>query len=209
MSYSHPMSSEEPGSDHSSLPGVHVTVDQVVAMNIRYWRKKAKLTQEQLAELVGWSGANISAAELSANEGKDKRRFDAHTLITFAIALDVPLAALFLPPEDDGISRRYLFHADPGECRPMSDLVTLAISEPADDVGPAMDAYRVRYYGAVSRYADPRRGEQLAARMKGITTAEERKARLERLAWQREALAATVGDVDQLMDAIADMESES
>lgn len=207
MSYSHPMSSEGPGSDYSSLPGVHVTIDQVVAMNIRYWRKKAKLTQEQLAELVGWSGANISAAELSANEGKDKRRFDAHTLITFAIALDVPLSALFLPPADDGISRRYLFLAD--ECRPMSDLVKLAISEPAEGVGSAMDAYRTRYFGAVSRYVDPRRAEQLAARLDGVTTAEERQIRIDRLSWQREALAAMVGDVDQLIDAIAEMGSES
>lgn len=209
MTYSQPMSPEGTGGDHSSLPGVHVTIDQLVAMNIRYWRKKAKLTQEQLAELVGWSAPNISAAELSANEGKDKRRFDAHTLVTFAAALDVPLSALFLPPEDDGISKRYLFHADPGECREMSDLVTLAISEPAEDVGPAMDAYKTRYYAAVSRYADPRRAEQLAARMKGVTTDQERKHRLDRLAWQREALAATVGDLDQIMDAIADMGSES
>lgn len=203
------MSPEGTGSDYSSLPGVHVTVDQLVAMNIRYWRKKAKLTQEELAELVGWSAPNISAAELSAREGKDKRRFDAQTLVTFAMALEVPVAALLLPPEDDGIGRRYLFQAGPGEPQQMSDLVSFVNSEPAEDETPAMDAYRTRYYAAVSRYSDPRRGEQLAARMKGVTTDQERKHRLDRLAWQREALAATVGDLDQLMEAIVDMGSES
>src|SRR5260221_186 len=111
MAYPHPM---EAVGDYSSLPGEHVSIDQVVAMNMRYWRRKAGLTQEELGERIGWTAPNVSAAEVSARARKDRRRFDAHILAALAKALGVPVAALFLPPEDDGVAKRYLFQAAPG-----------------------------------------------------------------------------------------------
>lgn len=204
MPYSQRMDSEKPAGDYSGLPGEHITIDQLVAANIRYWRRKAKLTQDELGERVGWSGANISAAELSAAADKDKRRFDAHTLVTFARALDIPVSALLLPPEDDGITKRYLFHAAPDECSPMSELVSLLISDPFGEDTEVADAYRQRYNAAVLGYLDAERGAELAAASGDLTSAESRAERLERIRWQREALAALVGDLDAIADAITD-----
>ena len=205
-----PATSEPAASDYSSLPGVHVTIDQVVAMNIRRWRKLLGITQEELAGRVGWTSTNLSAAELSAQEGKDKRRFDAHTLVTFARALEVSVPALLMPPEDDGIAKRYLFHSGAGDysdCLQMSDLVTLIISEPWDDDSSQGQAYRSRYFTMLSTYLEVGRGEALASFAGDLTTAEKRKALYDRLSWQREALAALVTDIDQTIDAVADMGS--
>lgn len=203
MPYSQPVDSGNAG-DYSSLPGEHVTVDQVVAVNVRYWRKAAGLTQKELGERIGWSHANLSAAERSAVEGKDKRRFDAHTLAALAKVLGVPIAALFLPPPDDGISKRYLFHAEPGECSQMSELATMLISDPVGDDTPVMNAYRERYLAMIMTYGDEERGGELMAHAGDLTTAAKRADRLERLRWQREALAALVSDIDRIADAIAD-----
>jgi transcriptional regulator with XRE-family HTH domain len=203
------MTHERPGDsadigDYSGLPGVHVTVDQIVARNVKLWRKLAGLTQGELGERIGWSAANVSAAELSAKDGKDRRRFDAHTLAAIAKALSVPIAALFLPPEDDGIACRYLIHADPGECSGMSELASLLISDPPDDDSPVSAAYRKRYAAVIAGYLDAERGEQLLEWSGGPGTPEEQAERLARLRWQREALAAMVGDIDAIVDAIAD-----
>src|ERR1700690_800863 len=90
-------------------PAEQVTVDQLVALNIRHWRNAAGLTQADLGGRLGWSAANVSAAERSADPARDPRRFDAQTLTEIALALGVPLAALFLPPGDDGERACYLF----------------------------------------------------------------------------------------------------
>lgn len=200
------MSSEAAG-DYSSLPGEHVSIDQVVAVNVRYWRKAAGITQDELGERIGWTAANVSAAERSAVTGKDKRRFDAHTLTALAKALGVPIAAFFLPPPDDGITKRYLFHAEPDACSQMSELATMLISDPTDDDTPAMNAYRERFMAMIMTYGDPGRGEQLIGYMEDLTTAELRETRLSRLNWQRDALAALVGDIDRIVDAIVDSRS--
>lgn len=190
-------------SDYSGLPGVHVTVDQLVAMNVRHWRRKARITQEELGDRIGWTSANVSAAERSAKDGNDKRRFDASTLVAIARALDIPIAAFFLPPEDDGISRRYLFHAEPGSCSSMAEMVSLLISDPSDDITPAMNAYRARYETVLTSYLDAERGEELAERL-GAVSERDHAGRLARLRWQREALAAMVGDIDRMVEAFAD-----
>jgi transcriptional regulator with XRE-family HTH domain len=208
VAYSQRMTSDQPAGDYSGLSGVHVTVDQVVAMNVRYWRQKAEITQQELGERIGWTAPNVSAAELSADPAKDKRRFDAQTLVSVARALRIPLAALFLPPEDDGIARRYLIDvAD--ECLGMNELAAAIVSAPDDGDGPVITAYRERYLAVLTTYGDPGRGEQLARYMEDLTTASERAERLQRLRWQREALAATVVDIDRLVDTIADMGRES
>ena len=158
-------------SDYSALPGEHVSIDQIVALNIRYWRRKAGMTQEELGERTGWSAPNISAAELSATTGKDRRRFDAHTLVTFAQALGIPLAALLMPPPDDGIARRFEYHAEPGTCSDMPVLASLLLSDPSDDDTPVMQDYRERYATMITRYLDPGRGHQLLSAAGDLSTA--------------------------------------
>ena len=91
----------------------HVTIDQIVAMNMRYWRRAAGMTQEDLGFRLGWSAANVSAAERSAEEGRDRRRFDADTLTALSLVIGVPLHAFFFPPGDDGDGKRYVFTPPP------------------------------------------------------------------------------------------------
>lgn len=203
MPYGQRMDNAAPASDYSGLPGKHVTVDQIVAGNVRRWRRTAGLTQEELGGRIGWTAANVSAAERSADPDRDKRRFDAQTLAALALAFDVPIPALFLPPPDDGLTVRYEFHANPHVCSDMAALVSLLISDPSDDVNPVMDAYRDRYMTVIATYLDAERGAQLASYLGDLTAAEERASRIQRLQWQREALVAIVGDIDGLVDAIA------
>lgn len=193
--------------ERGALPVTEVTADQIAAINIRYWRKKARLTQEQLGELIGWSGANVSAAERSADRANDKRRFDAHTLLAFAGALGIPLAALLMPPDDEGISGRYVLADGAAGVREMRELMSFLISEPADDDTDTMNAYSVRYWTLVQEYTDAKRGAELAARMEKITTEARRAERLARLAGQRHALVSLVSDIDQIAEAIAGDES--
>ena len=142
----------EPDSD---LPGVLKTVNQVVAWNIAYYRKAAGITQEQLGELAGGrSKRNISSDERSW-DGDRTREFSASELAAFADALDVPIIAFFLPPEDDGLSVRYLFqphaHAAP---LGMGDLMEKVMPDSRSN-SRAMDAYRRRMTSTVRQYMAP------------------------------------------------------
>lgn len=191
------------------LPGVHVTLNQIVSRNIAIFRKAAGMTQAELGERIGWSFRAVSAAERTWDRTDGKGRvFDADLITALAHALDVPISAFFLPPPDDGISKRYLFHVRSeggGEnCLTMRDLVWLFLSDPSDDDSPAMSAYQSRYLDALARYLPPDIGEHLAAKRGDLTAAEFRSQLLERLQAQRAALAEVIGDIDQQVDAIVD-----
>ena len=75
------------------IPAVPVTADQIVALNLRHWRRAAGMTQEEAGARLGWSDKNLSAAERSWDADRDRRRFDAQTLTEMALALGVPVAA--------------------------------------------------------------------------------------------------------------------
>src|SRR5450755_4005243 len=104
-----PVTTDETPQSGPDLPAEHVTIDQIVARNMRHWRRTAGMTQEELGARLGWSDRNVSAAELSSDEKRDRRRFDAQTLANLSLALCVPLIAFFLPPDDDGFPARYIF----------------------------------------------------------------------------------------------------
>src|SRR5580704_18026639 len=88
--------------DRAPLPERTVTVNQLVAYNMAFYRKAAGLNQEELGvRLGGWSAASVSAAERSWDSGRVKK-FDADEVAGIAAALGVPVIAGFLPPEDDG-----------------------------------------------------------------------------------------------------------
>ena len=200
----------KPGSGYTDLPGEHVTINQIVARNLAYFRKVAGLTQEELGERLGWSKVVVSAAERSW-DGKRVRQFSADDVVVIAMALDIPVTALFLPPEDDGVEHRYLFHVPDeagGEggsvCHIMHDLFLYLMSEPTDDDSPAMSAYRERYVAAVNAYLDSGRGEELIKYVEDLTTEERIVERLARLRGQYDALRGMLTDIDQLQEALAD-----
>lgn len=203
----------EQGSGYRDLPGRHVTINQVAAWNLAYFRKAAGLTQEELGARLGWSKAIVSAAERSW-DGRRVRHFSADDLISIAMALNVPVTALFLPPEDDGVDARYLFHAVNlvtgggtaalAEWSTMHDLMTYVMSEPADDDSPVMDAYRRRYVGAISTYFDDPRGAELVQYLEDLTTEERIVERLARLRGQYDALRGMLIDIDRLQEAMTE-----
>lgn len=89
-------------------------MNQVVARNIAYFRNALTLTQEELGgrleRITGkkWSKATMSAAERSWH-GNRIRSFDADDLMALSQALEVPVTALLLPPEEDGTVIDYTF----------------------------------------------------------------------------------------------------
>jgi transcriptional regulator with XRE-family HTH domain len=141
-------------SREGGVPAVVVTVDQIAALNLRYWRRAAGMTQEELGARLGWSAANVSAAERSWDGERDRRRFDAQTLAEMALALGVPLGAFFLPPRDDRTATRYLFTAGDRH-HDMGELMAFAVTPDTDDETDVMDVYRSRYREAAGRYLEP------------------------------------------------------
>jgi transcriptional regulator with XRE-family HTH domain len=137
------------------LPGVLKTVNQIVARNITYYRRAAGITQEQLGELIGGrSKRNVSSDERSW-DGGHTREFNASELAALAVALDVPVAAFFLPPEDDGSDANYMFRPhDNAEPLGMGDLMEKVMPDSRSN-SRAMDAYRRRMTAAVRDYMAP------------------------------------------------------
>lgn len=85
-----------------------VTVNQLVAYNMAYWRRHEGMTQEELGQQIAeynggepWSKANVSAAERTW-DGTRVRRFDADDIYMLARLFHVPILAMLMPPEDAG-----------------------------------------------------------------------------------------------------------
>jgi hypothetical protein len=136
----------DPATGHRGLPERRVTVNQLVAYNMAFFRKAAGLGQQDFGEPLGWSAASVSAAERSW-ESRRIKKFDADEIAQIAGALGVPLAALFLPPEDHGTAVRYVLRLPGSGLRDLGDLLPLALPAPGDD-SAVMDAYRKRVIAA-------------------------------------------------------------
>lgn len=132
-----------------------VTLDQVAAWNMAYWRKKAGLTQRELGERIGWTHAAVSEAEKTWDSG-DTRKFNAPLLLRLAAALGVPLTALLLPPEDVGA---YEITIDGGT----SALMELIMPD-LDAETPVLEAYRERVRRAALEWLKP----EFAAGISGL-----------------------------------------
>jgi hypothetical protein len=95
----------KPQSYSESHPG-QADLNEVVAYNFRVARELRGWTQEETAvalePLLGQRlpQASISAIE-RAYEGDRRREFDAHEILAFALAFDLPLIWFFLPPPKD------------------------------------------------------------------------------------------------------------
>lgn len=155
------------------LPSRDITVNMLIGYNMAYFRKAAGLTQEELGQRLGWTNVAVSAAERSW-DGKRMRQFDADVIADLAMALGVPVAALFLPPEDDGERQRYVMHAGdvPGESISMGHLLSYVIPDPPLGGGPALRAYEDRVVAAMDAYF-PDVSEELRARLRQRATDEQ------------------------------------
>lgn len=128
-----------------------VTVNQVVAWNMAWLRREAEMTQQDVADLLGWPQNKISEAERSWN-GKRTREFDAQTIVALALAFGVPVNAFFLPPLDDGRDVTYVIRP-PGQDEDigMTDLLALSIID-TDEQTNVMASYRRRLLSAAGKY---------------------------------------------------------
>ena len=192
---------------------VLVDIDQIVAMNIRRWRRIAGMTQEDLGKLLGWSAANVSAAERSADEKRERRRFDASTLTALSLALGVPLIGLFFPPEDDSPAKRYVFPALPGDPegdteQDMGDLLALVLMPDSNDETRVMAAYRERFTEAGDTYLDPQMARDVARWIARTENSELRAMRAARLRAEAAGQRRTAEELED-MAAIIDPQGES
>lgn len=91
-------------SKRAADPGIDM--NEVVAYNFRAARELRGWTQEEVAlRLEGLLGQRLPQASISAieraYEGERRREFDAHELLAFALAFELPLVWFFLPPPGD------------------------------------------------------------------------------------------------------------
>jgi hypothetical protein len=136
----------DPAAGRPGLPERRVTVNQLVAYNMAFFRKAAGLGQHEFGEPLGWSAASVSAAERSW-DSKRVKKFDADELVQIAAVLGVPLVALFLPPEDHGTAVRYVLRLCGTGIKDLGDLLPLALPAPGGE-SAVMDAYRKRIVAA-------------------------------------------------------------
>ena len=146
------MESENDTERDASVPRELITVNQVVAWNIAWFRREAGMTQQELADRLGWPQNKVSEAERSVT-GKRTREFDAQTLTGLAVAFGIPLNALFLPPLDD--RRDVVYQVRPpglGQPADMTQLLGAILYGEPGNHSDIMEAYRGRLLGAVSKY---------------------------------------------------------
>jgi transcriptional regulator with XRE-family HTH domain len=178
-----------------------LTANQVVAWNLARFRGAAGLRQRELGEILGWTNQAVSEAERSF-DGKRIRQFDAQELTEIALALGVPLIALFLPPDDDGDSARYFVAGAGGKEHDMADLMARAVMPDSDDDAPAMQVYRNRLRAAVTRYLDPEWADDLAGWLREVEDDDLLADRAERLRAQGQQLMDAAIEFGTLASAI-------
>lgn len=199
-----------PGTEYRELPAVRVTLNQIVAWNMAYFRKAAGLTQEELGKLLQgwtqrpWGKAGVSAAE-RAWDGKRPRQFDADLILGLARAMDVPIAAFYLPPDNDGVTCRYVIDPPypptgvPDVSITMHDLLSYALSDPAEDDSEAHKRYRERFVSTLETHYP---GLLPSDYFDEMATEEQIKARVSKLRKQYDALRGIMGDIEGTFEVL-------
>lgn len=191
------------------LPPQAVTADQIVAINMRHWRRAGGMTQEELGRRLGWTAANVSAAERSSDPARETRRFNAETLIELALALSVPVTALLLPPPGDETESRYILKRSEGPSITMADFMELVVMPDRDeneDEIRVMDGYRRRFNDAMKRYLAPDWASEAAGYLRKVRSAEDRREMAARLADREKDLLAAAAEMRELHQALAEDE---
>jgi transcriptional regulator with XRE-family HTH domain len=136
-----------------------VTVNQVVAWNMAYYRRAAGMKQQDVADRLGWTARTVSEAERSWDSQRT-REFDAQLLADLAAVFGVPVMAFFLPPE--GHDGQDLFFPDPaGEPLDMTALMWLALHDRPDE-SEVLTAYRRRLRDVTTQLLDPQWAAEVA-----------------------------------------------
>jgi transcriptional regulator with XRE-family HTH domain len=183
------------------LPGEVKTVNQIVAWNIAYYRRAAGLTQEELGELIGGRGKRAMSADETSWGGGHTREFNASELAGLARALDVPIIAFFLPPEDDGVTVRYQYRPHDGAgLFDMGDLMSMVMPD-SESESRTMDAYRRRLVAATGQYMGPSWTDDLDRWMTSMTPREIRAEEAEDLRADREALWRIAAKLSRMITA--------
>lgn len=200
-----PLASRSMDSESGTQPGAParlVTVNQIVAWNIAWYRREAALTQEELGDLLGWPQNKVSEAERSWN-GKRTREFHAQELAGLSMALGVPVGAFFLPPPDDGKPDRYVIRP-PGRREDLGmEALMAALVSYSDNPGDAAAGYRRRLLGATGRYLDEDWVAEVAEWLRPLIG---REALLEgalRLRGERATILASAQDSADALEALA------
>jgi transcriptional regulator with XRE-family HTH domain len=185
-----------------ALPVRKVTVNQIVAWNIAWYRREADLKQRELAGRLGWPQHRVSEAERSW-DGDRTREFDAQLLTELAAALGVPLLALFLPPADDGAGQHYTlrFAGEEGRVRDMTDLMVIVTTD-SDDDSPVMNAYRDRLRAASDFYLRPEWAQEVRRWLAPHDEKQARADRVSKLRSRRLELLDLAGELEDLADAL-------
>lgn len=193
---------ETDGTGSSVLPDAReVSVNQVVAWNLARFRRAGGLTQRELAARAGWTESAVSDAERSWSSDRT-REFNAQELTVLALALGVPLIALFLPPDDDGITARYVITGDHGNRYVMKDYMALVVTPDGDDDTPVFEAYRGRFNAAGARYLEPEWAAAVARWTSGRLSPARRADIAATLRDKERALLEGAADFRRLADAI-------
>ena len=138
--------SDPSAADKPRLPERRVTISQLVAYNLGFFRRAAGIDQRKIGELLGWSAASVSAAERSW-ESKRTKVFDADEVMKIAAALARPARRL-VPAAGGSRDRRPLCSALARAWDvDFSDLQQYVFPGRGGD-SPAMDAYRQRLIAA-------------------------------------------------------------
>jgi transcriptional regulator with XRE-family HTH domain len=114
-------------------------LNEIVAYNFRAARELRGWTQDETAQaLEGLLGQRLPQASISAieraYEGDRRREFDAHEILAFALAFDLPLIWFFLPPPRD---HRNLHHTT----NIVSELYGIVFGQESQ-LGPVYDRLR-------------------------------------------------------------------
>jgi transcriptional regulator with XRE-family HTH domain len=181
---------DEPSGGENELPERRVTANMVVGYNLAWFRRAAGVTQEELGEPLGWTKVTVSAAERSW-DGKRVRKFDADELLRIAGLFGIPIAALFLPPEDDGETVRYVIDGGGQDGQnTMRMLLEYAMSDPVENGNRVMQAYEDRLVSAMNTYLDSQAVEAVATRLKERAIEQQLARVLRQARHSREALAS-------------------
>jgi transcriptional regulator with XRE-family HTH domain len=114
-------------------------LNEIVAYNFRAARELRGWTQDETAQaLEGLLGQRLPQASISAieraYEGDRRREFDAHEILAFALAFDLPMVWFFLPPPKD---HRNLHHTT----NIVSELYGIVFGQESQ-LGPVYDRLR-------------------------------------------------------------------
>jgi transcriptional regulator with XRE-family HTH domain len=88
---------DEPGQTSDVTPDEAAEIDRLIAANVRAYRARLQLTQQELADQLDWSRKVMGALEAGT------RRVTVADAMLLCQALQIPLAELLRVASEDGL----------------------------------------------------------------------------------------------------------